>query len=654
MGKESRGRRFKRGSRLPSGAAAAGDDFMMWRAADARVERVPAGTAGPRAGGAWRVYLGSMRDMARIPLLAAFVFSAALVASGCTPVGNAAEATETAAVTATGAVAAGAPEEDKDAGIFQSAPGFYLAARAADEEGDVAKAAEYMAQALKRDPGNTDLLRETFQLKLAAGDIPGTVELAKRVVAALPDNQLGNIVLALEEARAGRFAESAARMEHLPQAGLDNILGPLMQAWALQGEGKTDAALEALGRLSNTRGFAVLHDFHAGFINELAGRTAAAETAFKATLTSESTPSFRVISALAAFYARHGRLQDALALFDDYLKSNSETVRAELSVKALKSGVKPKLQPGNAVDGLAEALFDVASALRQDQGTRLALELMRLSLYLEPDLTVARVSLADILDADRQDAEALALFRSVSPKSPLAFSARLRVADMLREMDKLDEAIKELDALAVEWPDNFEPLATEGDYLRSADRFADAVKAYDRAFARIKTPRPQDWALYYARGVALERAGEWPRAEKDFLESLKLSPDQPSVLNYLGYSWVDRGENMAKAKGLIERAVELKPNDGYIVDSLGWVLYREGEYQRAVKDLERAVELRPDDPVINDHLGDAYWRVGRLDEARFQWRRALTLKPEHDLQQEIGAKLEHGLKANSKPGEKPS
>ena len=558
------------------------------------------------------------------------------------------------AATSASLPASGAQDEDKDAGIFQSAPGYYLAARAADENGDVAKAADFMAEALKRDPGNTDLLRETLQLKLAAGKIPEALELAKRVVAAVPDNQLGNVVLALEEARAGNFAASAQRMAKLPAAGLDNILGPLMQAWALQGEGKTDAALEALARLSSMRGFGVLHDFHAGFINELAGRTAAAEAAFKATLAGESAPSFRVVEAFAEFYARRGRLDDALALFTNYLKNNSETVRTDLTIKALKSGTKPKLKPGNAVEGMAEALFDVASALRQDSGTRLALELMRLSLYMEPDLTVARVSLADILDSDRTDQEALALFRGVGPKSPLYFSARLRVADMLREMDKLDEALKDLDQLAAEWPNNFEPLATEGDFLRSADRFKDAVGAYDRAFTRIKTPRTQDWSLFYARGVALERAGEWPRAEKDFLEALKLSPDQPSVLNYLGYSWVDRGENLEKAKGMIERAVELKPNDGYIVDSLGWVLYREGKYQPAVTNLERAVELRPDDPVINDHLGDAYWQVGRLDEARFQWRRALTLKPEHELQQEIGVKLEHGLKANSKPGEKDS
>jgi len=590
------------------------------------------------------------RCVARSSFVAALAFASAFMTSGCAPPGNPAAAGQSSA-SAQGSAAAAVAEEDKDAGIFQSAPGFYLAARAADENGDVAKAADFMAQALKRDPGNKDLLREAFQLKLAAGRIEEASELAKRLAAALPDDQLGNVMLALEEARAGRFAESAERMAKLPRLGLGNILGPLIEAWALEGEGKTADALKALDQLSSVRGFAVLHDFHAGFINELAGRAAEAESAFKMTLAAETSPSYRVINALADFYARQDRLKEALALFDDYLKNNSETVRLELTVKALKSGVKPRQHPQNAVEGMAEALFDVGSALRQDEGTRLALQLMRLSLYMEPDLTIAPVSLADILDADRSDDEALALFRGVSPDSPLYFSARLRIADVLREEDKLDEAVKELDTLAEKWPNNFEPLATEGDYLRAADRFADAVKAYDRAIARIKEARTQDWSLFYARGVALERAGDWARAEKDFLESLKLSPDQPSVLNYLGYSWVDRGENMDKAKGLIERAVKLKPNDGYIVDSLGWVLYREGQYQRAVTNLERAVELRPDDPVINDHLGDAYWRVGRLDEARFQWLRALTLKPEPDLKTQIGAKLEHGLKIDTKSDE---
>lgn len=587
-------------------------------------------------------------------LWAALGLAGSVLAAGCAPVESPApRSSNTAAAIGGGEAAAGA-EDDKDVGIFQSAAGFYLAAREAEDQGDRASAAQFMAEALARDPDNVELLRDTFQLKLAEGEIEEAMGLATRLAAALPDNQFAVILLALEEARTGDWAAAQARMVKLPRVGLGSIVAPLVQAWALQGEGKTDEALAALDQLSSVRGFGVLRDFHAAFINDLTGRAPAAEAAFKKALAGEANPSYRVIEALAAFYARTRRVDEALAILERYRDSNPDTVRVELTMKALGSGIEPAAEPRDAAAGLAEAMFDVGTALRQETNARLALQFMRFSLFMQPDLMIARLTLADLLAADRRDEEALALYRAVKPDAPLYFSAQLRVAEVLRGMDKLDDAVKELDTLAARWPDRAEPLATEGDFLRSADRFADAVKAYDQALARVKKVEARNWPLLYARGVALERSGEWPRAEKDFLEALELSPDQPSVLNYLGYSWVDRGEHLERAKGLIERAVQLKPNDGYIVDSLGWVLYREGEYQRAVTHLERAVELRPDDAVINDHLGDAYWRVGRFNEARFQWRRALTLKPEPDLITEIGAKLEHGLKAIAKPGEHDS
>lgn len=182
-----------------------------------------------------------------------------------------------------------------------------------------------------------------------------------------------------------------------------------------------------------------------------------------------------------------------------------------------------------------------------------------------------------------------------------------------------------------------------GDLLRGKERFAEAVVAYDKAMARIGAVEPRHWALLYSRGIALERSKQWPRAEADFLKALELNPDQPYVLNYLGYSWVEHGIHLDKALTMIETAVKLRPEDGYIVDSMGWVLFRLGRYAEAVPHLERAVELRPSDPTINDHLGDAYWRVGRENEARFQWDRALVLKPSPEEAREIQTKLKRGL-----------
>jgi Flp pilus assembly protein TadD len=179
--------------------------------------------------------------------------------------------------------------------------------------------------------------------------------------------------------------------------------------------------------------------------------------------------------------------------------------------------------------------------------------------------------------------------------------------------------------------------------LRMAEKYADAVLAYDEAFEQLGDLKPRHWLFFYNRGIALERSKQWGRAKADFLKALELQPEQPYVLNYLGYSWVERGKNLEQAQSMIARAVKQRGNDGYIVDSLGWVLYQVGKYKDAVKQLERAVRLRPQDPIINDHLGDAYWRVGRRQEARFQWRRSLGLEPESEHMNDTKAKLENGL-----------
>jgi len=570
---------------------------------------------------------------------AAALMLAALALAGCVARPNG----------AVGSVAAGQPDL-----VPHSAAGAYLAAREAEQQGDLGNAASYMAEALALDPGNVDFLRDTFQLYLAQGRIADADRLARRLVQADPRDNLANMTLALEEAKSGQWNQAAERMAGLPRERLAMVTAPLVEAWALEGAGKTDAALDTLSRLSSVRGFAVLRDLHAGFIADLAGRAETAEAYYKKAIAAEGVPSFRAIEACANFYARQGRTADALALLDKFKDGNPDTVRLAETIKLISSGTKPVAEVPNARVGLAEAMFDVGSALRQEDTERLSLEFMRLSLSMSPDFTIAQLALADMLSNAGDDAEALDYYNSVPRASPLYFSARLRAADTLRDQGRLDDALKVLKSLAAEWPQRADPLATEGDFLRMAERFGEAVKAYDGAVARLGTIKPSDWSLFYARGVALERSGQWPRAEADFLRSLKLSPDQPSVLNYLGYSWVDRGEHLERAKKLIERAVELKPDDGYIVDSLGWVYYREGDYQRAVTDLERAVELKPDDPVINDHLGDAYWRVGRVTEARFQWRRALALKPEPSLQTQLGQKLQHGLTTQTKTGEHDS
>jgi tetratricopeptide (TPR) repeat protein len=292
---------------------------------------------------------------------------------------------------------------------------------------------------------------------------------------------------------------------------------------------------------------------------------------------------------------------------------------------------------------MAEALLAFAAALRQQEAGEFALLLLRVALLLRPDYPAAKLMLADILEGDRRYQAAADVLSRVRQDSAYGPAARVRLSLMLDRLDRTDAAIGELEALAAADPTRAEPLARMGDILRGRSRFAEAAAAYNRAVARLGPPERRQWALYYARGIALERAKDWPRAEADFLRALELAPDQPYVLNYLGYSWVEQGRELARAKRMIERAVELRPHDGHIVDSLGWVLFRMGDYRAAVRWLERAVELLPRDPVINDHLGDAYWAVGRRAEAQFQWRRALNLGPEPEAIPKLEAKLRDGL-----------
>jgi tetratricopeptide (TPR) repeat protein len=294
-------------------------------------------------------------------------------------------------------------------------------------------------------------------------------------------------------------------------------------------------------------------------------------------------------------------------------------------------------------EGWAEAYTALAGALRGQGSSDFALVLAQLALRLRPGSGPALVLTADAMADEKHDEQALAALDAVAADDALAPVAALRRASLLDSMGRTQEAIEVLRRLAADYPAMPQPLARLGDLLRRHDRFAEAARAYDEAISRIPSPDGGDWPLFYARGIARERSDDWPRAEADFKRALQLAPEQPYVLNYLGYSWADQGRNLDEAKAMLLRATELRPQDGNIADSLGWVLFRLGDHKGAVRWLEKAVELEPRSAVINDHLGDAYWAAARQREAQFQWRRALLLDPEPGEAPKIEAKLRDGL-----------
>ncbi|HYC05135.1 MAG TPA: tetratricopeptide repeat protein [Azospirillaceae bacterium] len=512
----------------------------------------------------------------------------------------------------------------------------YLSGRLAQGAGDWSLAARHLAEALKADPDNVQLLRRTFLLQLGAGQYPEAVASARRLDKADAESFLAASLLIADDLAAKRLAEAGERVRKLPPDGLGQYVTPLLDAWLKVSAGDDKAAVEALAPLDKAPGFAALRALQSALIADLAGDVAGARDWYARA--AEGGAPLRLTSLAANFHERNGDPEAARALWQAYLKDNPANAAAETALAAVGRGKVARLVTSPR-DGLAEALFDVAGALHQENAGEMALLYGRVSLYLRAEQPMARLMVADVLAGRGRHEEALAEYRAIGQTAGLDWSVRLRQVEVLRKLQRETEAAKLLEAMAAERPERTDALIRLGDMRRAAEKNEQALAAYDKALLRVKSPGPKDWPLFYARAMALDGLGRWPQAEADLLKALELSPDQPQLLNYLGYSWVDRNLNLEKGTELIRRAAELRPDDGYIVDSLGWALFRAGDIDGAIATLERAVQLKPMDPAINDHLGDAYWAAGRHKEARFQWSRAFQNDPKGELRTALEEKL---------------
>ena len=521
--------------------------------------------------------------------------------------------------------------------------GAYLAGRHAQEEGDYRTAALWYEEALKADPHSPELISRTFDMEAQSGRFDKALPLAQKVLDLDGSDAVADLVLLLDRVEAGDNAAALARAEALPDDGLHRYAGPLVLAWTQMAVGNLAGADAALQGLDKFDGFAPLKYFQLGLLYDFAGQPDKAEQYYLKTLDVTGQLNWRLTDAMANFYLRRGRPDQALAIYKRFVAENSGSELAE-SVIANKPVGVPAPLIGSAKDGLAEALFDLASIVNRPDTSDLALLYDRCALALRPHLAVAQLLLADLLTADDKPQQSLAILTAIPANSRYAWSAQLRVAANLESLGHIDEAVAQLQAMAAQHPDRASAEIQLGDLLRGQKRFVEAAGAYSEAVQRLKAAgSPPHWALYYSRGIAYERSGQWSLAEADLEHALELKPDQPLVLNYLGYSWIDRGEKLKRGLKMIEKAVSLRPEDGYIVDSLGWAHYKLGDYAGAISYLEKALELVPDDPTINDHLGDAYWKSGRTLEARYQWRQALAFKPDKEDVKPIEAKLESGL-----------
>ncbi len=523
--------------------------------------------------------------------------------------------------------------------------GSFLAARHARELNDNTVAASYYMRALQEEPDNAMLAQGAFLALLAEGRVAEAVVLTPALRSHNPADYLPRMTQAAAQMLARDYDGVLKLVEDGPTGGIHAAFNPLLSTFAHAGKGEGDAALASLQKLERHPLLAGVHAHLKPLLLDLLNRPEAADAAYRDAIEGRERAGTRLVEAYSRFLERQNRRDDARRLLTEQLAQNADNPVLLHALRRLDmSGTQP-VEPllGNAVDGLAEAMFASASALGRSDGGELAELHLQLALFLRPDLDDARMLLGDIYEARQRWEQALAMYSKVSAASAYSESAQLRSAWCINELERPDDAVKILRHMAKADPKSPRALLTLADMHRQMERWPDAVKEYTAALERIPQPEARHWPVFFGRGVSHERTKNWDKAEADMLKALELQPDQPLVLNYLGYSWVDMNRNLERGTKMIERAVALRPNDGAIVDSLGWALYRQGRYDEAVVQLERAVELKGGDPVITDHLGDAYWRVGRREEARFQWRRALGLKPEQELALQVQRKLDQGL-----------
>ncbi len=548
-----------------------------------------------------------------------------------------------------GLCAAGAPPADRASTRPPRTPqaasgtiGAFLAGRFAVSEADTAIAADQLLAALNGDPENPELINRAFMASVMDGR-PEALRLARRV----PDNPIAILLLLGSDGLAGRWDRAEARVRALPRNGGTAPLLPVLTAWTQAGRGQSDQALAGLrGPIEQGR-FRALNALHGAMIADLAGRMREAERLVRIAIADQPDPTLRLALIGASILHRAGRTTDAARLLDQVAANGDEiSLAASGPSRALVLAVRGVASP---VEGIAEAYVAMAGALRGQGANEEAMVLARLALRLRPSFGPALVLLSDVLADEEHHAQAMELLRLIRVDDPLFGVAALRRAGLLDRMERRDEALALLREQADAVPTQPQALVRMGDIMRRANRFADAAIVYDEALARIPTLSERDWPLLYARGIARERSGNFPGAEADFLRALELAPDQPYVLNYLGYSWADQGLHLDRARAMLERAVELRPQDGNIADSLGWALFRLGDLPGAIEWLEKAVELEARNSTINDHLGDAYWVAGREREAEFQWRRALTMELEPGEGPRIELKLLNGLSIEAVP-----
>jgi len=529
-----------------------------------------------------------------------------------------------------------------DTDFANTLSGNYLAALVAGMSNDPTSASRFYSESIKFDPRSADLAERAFVTLLAEGKMTEALPLADTVAKRNSGSGIARLAQGVRAIKDKNFQTARSIFRRGDRNQSSDITADLLNAWSYQGSGNIKRAFEAVDRIADEPGTKIFRLLHRGLIAKVGGKADEARKALKAAYEADSQ-TLRTADLYAQFLISQKETDEALSVYRQLKRLYPRHPLVRAAIANLEQGKAVEDEIRDESDGIAEVLYGLGSAVTRDGDELASLIYLRLAHYLSPNHNLAALAIADTYERLKQPQSAITAYALIEQTSPLRLTADVQRALNLEQLGEKDQAVAVLKSVSLDNKDEIEPLIALGNVYRARKAFKDAAETYSAAIAALGQPTPGHWSLFYSRGIAYERLKRWPEAEADFRKALELSPDQPLVLNYLGYSWVEQNTNLDEAFKMLRRAVEQQPTDGYIVDSLGWAYYRLGQYDKALQLMEKAVDLKAADPTINDHLGDVYWRLGREREARFQWNHARDLNPEPEDLPKILEKIEKGL-----------
>ncbi|MAZ76068.1 MAG: hypothetical protein CMH31_02060 [Micavibrio sp.] len=534
----------------------------------------------------------------------------------------------------------------------ETTAGQYLAANFAQRHKDWESASEYLHKIIDKDEANAALKKQAMILAMGSGEANRAIALAREVQVNDPDNFLASLFLVMDHFSNENYGDAYIALQKIPEKSIGGFITPILKAWAKAAQGNFDISDVPLNSL---------YAYHALLMGQLTGNITKADDFVQKSLMSADVDPQDLLK-IADLYVSLDKKDDALKLYTLIQQSGYGTLNLNKRIAALNKNSSNKNEPTettpptenintlirvpdiqNAQDGAALVFLNMSEILARDYSDDSAIIFANMTLHLSNRHSKPYIILGNILSRHDRIEDAIKNFLKIKPESKYYVLSQMEAANLYEKLEQPEKAIDTLKQLYKQQGD-INAIIQIGHIYRSGEDFKNAIEAYNKAAKEIGDPIPKEyWHLLYVRGMSYEQSKEYGQAEDDLLKALAFQPNHPYILNYLGYSWADRGKNLDKSLSMIERAVKLKPDDGYIADSLGWVLYRLGHFSQAVPHLERASILLPYDPVINDHLGDVYWRNGRIIEAKFQWERAYNNADDDELKVTIDTKIKNGL-----------